>query len=324
MPNRIVRDGILTSERVDELDAFAERFYRRLMSVVDDFGRYFANEKLLRAAIFPLKIDSISNEQIQSWIIACQRARLLMVCTIDNKAYLEIVDFNQQIRTQKSKFPSLYDKCQSDDKQLISDAKQMISDDTQMRSTCIADDTHTLSKNEQNELETATGLDLSKNAKQMISDDTQLISNAHLDVVEDVVVVEDGVSFTKTKNRFCFGNTQQARVKLKTECNQSNNPNTHAAPTLAGEICLALKNLGLSDINPLHPELRWLIDQGVPQSAFEEAATMAKLKGKGFAYTLGIVKSQIGEAKKAPAIGKWLNPFKPNNPHDQHAVVEPI
>jgi T5orf172 domain len=32
MPNRVIREGILSSERVDQLDAASEVFYRRLMS----------------------------------------------------------------------------------------------------------------------------------------------------------------------------------------------------------------------------------------------------------------------------------------------------
>jgi hypothetical protein len=44
MPVRILREGILTSERVDTLSPAAEVFYRRLMSVVDDFGRFSAIE----------------------------------------------------------------------------------------------------------------------------------------------------------------------------------------------------------------------------------------------------------------------------------------
>ena len=36
MPNRILREGILTSERVNALSWEAEVFYRRLMSAVDE------------------------------------------------------------------------------------------------------------------------------------------------------------------------------------------------------------------------------------------------------------------------------------------------
>ena len=54
MPNRVIREGILTSERIEMLGWAEEVFYRRLMSVVDDFGRYYARPALLRAACYPL------------------------------------------------------------------------------------------------------------------------------------------------------------------------------------------------------------------------------------------------------------------------------
>ena len=55
MPCRYIREEYLTSERVDLLDAKAERFYFRLFLVVDDYGRFEANEKLLKSKVFPLK-----------------------------------------------------------------------------------------------------------------------------------------------------------------------------------------------------------------------------------------------------------------------------
>lgn len=55
MPNRILREGILTSPNVARLGWAEEVFYRRLMSVVDDFGRYYARPALLSACHEPAK-----------------------------------------------------------------------------------------------------------------------------------------------------------------------------------------------------------------------------------------------------------------------------
>jgi hypothetical protein len=57
VPNRYLREGILDSEAVNRLSEEAELFYRRLMSVVDDYGRIEANLELLRARCFPLQLD---------------------------------------------------------------------------------------------------------------------------------------------------------------------------------------------------------------------------------------------------------------------------
>ena len=105
MPNRILRDGILQSEMVASLGWPEEVFYRRLMSVVDDFGRFHASTKLLRSACYPLQFDKVSDADIGKWISKCETAGLVSVYPApDGKRYLQILKFGQQQRS-KSKFP---------------------------------------------------------------------------------------------------------------------------------------------------------------------------------------------------------------------------
>jgi hypothetical protein len=59
MPDRILRAGIIKSGAVNALGWPAEVFYRRLMSVVDDFGRYDGRSSILRADLYPLKVDKL-------------------------------------------------------------------------------------------------------------------------------------------------------------------------------------------------------------------------------------------------------------------------
>ena len=105
MPNRILREGIITSEPVNSLSWAEEVFYRRLHSVVDDFARYFAKPELLRAACYPLKLDKVGNPDIVKWLEATQKAGLIRVYTIDNKEYLQVLNFRQKERAKQSKFP---------------------------------------------------------------------------------------------------------------------------------------------------------------------------------------------------------------------------
>lgn len=106
MPNRIIRDGILTSDRVNKLSANAELFYRRLMSVVDDFGRFSANLTLLRASCYPLKLDCVKEDSIKRHLAECEAAGLVVLYTVATKGeFLEMRDFKQQIRAQTSKYP---------------------------------------------------------------------------------------------------------------------------------------------------------------------------------------------------------------------------
>lgn len=105
MPNRILRDGVLSSEAVASLGWPAEVLYRRLMSVVDDYGRFSASPKLIRAACYPLQIDKVSDSDIEKWLACVQKAALVRVYPApDGKRYLQIEKFGQQVRS-KSKFP---------------------------------------------------------------------------------------------------------------------------------------------------------------------------------------------------------------------------
>lgn len=121
MPNRILREGILTSERVNALNWEAEVFYRRLMSVVDDFGRFSAHPSLLRAALYPLKLDTVRDANMERLLAIVEQASLVRVYEVAGKRYLEMLDFRQQVRAKESKYP------------------HPPTDETQMRSTCTAD-----------------------------------------------------------------------------------------------------------------------------------------------------------------------------------------
>jgi hypothetical protein len=126
MPVRILREGILTSERVDQLSPEGEVFYRRLLSVVDDFGRYYANPKLLRSACFPLK-EKLESEQVFKWVNECACAGLIIVYQHEDKDYLEVERFCQQVRAKKSKFP----EPNADAKKPLAVAKQIPADGEQ-------------------------------------------------------------------------------------------------------------------------------------------------------------------------------------------------
>ena len=131
MPVRILREGILTSERMALLSWPEEVFYRRLMSVVDDFGRYYAQVTLLRAACYPLQLDKVSDSDVGKWLLATEKAGLVRVYPAqDGKRYVELLNFKQQVRAKASKFPDPPSGREADAKQPLSiclaDAKQML------------------------------------------------------------------------------------------------------------------------------------------------------------------------------------------------------
>lgn len=125
MPNRIIREAILTSESVALLGWPEEVFYRRLLSIVDDYGRFEAGVQLLRSKCYPLQVDAVRAADITRWLAACQKAGVILCYVVQGKQYLEVIKFGQQQRTA-SKYPappSIDSNCQQE----ITDAHLVVS-----------------------------------------------------------------------------------------------------------------------------------------------------------------------------------------------------
>src|SRR5690606_16578316 len=105
MPNRVVREAILESEKVNKLTWAGEVFYRRLMSIADDFGRCDGRTVILRSRLYPLRIDRVSEPDIVKWISECEEAGLVRSYQVDEKPYIKILNFGQTVRTKKAKYP---------------------------------------------------------------------------------------------------------------------------------------------------------------------------------------------------------------------------
>ena len=123
MPNRILRAGILTSPSMAKLGWAEEVFYRRLHSVVDDFGRYYADAGMLRAACYPRQLNKVSDSDVGKWLRACVDAALVRVYPAqDGESYLEVLKFDQQVRAKKSSFPDPLSTCAADAKHVPANA----------------------------------------------------------------------------------------------------------------------------------------------------------------------------------------------------------
>lgn len=127
MPNRIVREGILRSRRIDALSVEAELFYRRLLSVVDDYGRHEADTVLLRSDLYPLRINRVSDEDVERWLGECTGGDdpLITLYVAKGRRYLQVSRFDQRLRAMKSRCPvpddPLTDICQSNGSQPSAD-----------------------------------------------------------------------------------------------------------------------------------------------------------------------------------------------------------
>ena len=107
MPNRILKESICTSNNLNDLTPEEEIFFYRLIVNCDDYGRMDARPAILRARLFPLRIDSIKECHIIQWLQSLIKQDLLGVYEINGQRYLQVKTWenHQQIRAKRSKYP---------------------------------------------------------------------------------------------------------------------------------------------------------------------------------------------------------------------------
>ena len=126
MPNRILKETICTSDNLDQLSAFHETVFYRMIVNCDDFGRLDARPKILASRLFPLK--DIRASQMEDALRALTSAELVTLYQVDGKPFLQMKtwDRHQQIRAKKSKYPGPEDGVIASD----INCNQMISSDS--------------------------------------------------------------------------------------------------------------------------------------------------------------------------------------------------
>lgn len=100
MPNRMIREGILSSDRIELLDFPAEVFYRRLMSKVDDHGLFDARPSMLRTSLYPLRVDRVREADIARWIAICEKAGVIALYEHGGKPFGQMLDTRWQARSE--------------------------------------------------------------------------------------------------------------------------------------------------------------------------------------------------------------------------------
>ncbi len=111
MPNRILKESICTSDTIQELSPEEEIFWYRLIVTCDDYGRMDARPAILRARLFPLKLDRISEADVSRWLTRLAEVGLITLYKSNNHPYLQAVTWekHQQIRAKRSKYPDPVD-----------------------------------------------------------------------------------------------------------------------------------------------------------------------------------------------------------------------
>ena len=103
MPNRILRDWT-DSLRFDGLTADAERLFVRLLMKADDYGRYHANPRLVKAGCFPLS-ENLRANTVAAWLTELSDRLLVFCYTSGTGEYLVIPKFGQRMKQSRPKFP---------------------------------------------------------------------------------------------------------------------------------------------------------------------------------------------------------------------------
>lgn len=106
MPNRILKESLLRSRKVALLTAEEERLFTRLILTVDDYGRFYADPAIVKAACLPNIADTITNDLARAWLDRLDEVGLISRYVVDGEVYLVLfraTEFNKT-RAKEPKF----------------------------------------------------------------------------------------------------------------------------------------------------------------------------------------------------------------------------
>ena len=106
MPERILKPQILTSEKIASLSWQGKVFFYKLLSVVDDFGRFDGRDKALRAAMYPFELDKVSEADVRKWKRECAEAVVVSLYTVEDKDCIALAELKWTPRAEASKYPT--------------------------------------------------------------------------------------------------------------------------------------------------------------------------------------------------------------------------
>ena len=112
--SRLLANKILTSEKLNAIDEGSENLFYHLLVLVDDFGRYYANPKIVKSYCYPLR--ELSLEIIIERLNELASIGLIQKYKNNGETYLEIVEFEkyQRFRSdikRKEDFPIPTEYC---------------------------------------------------------------------------------------------------------------------------------------------------------------------------------------------------------------------
>lgn len=104
--DRMVRGGIVSSQRLGRLSWAAQIFFHKLLHVCDDAGRFESAPAILRSALFGAVLHKVSERDVQGFLVACHEAGLVKLYTVKERGYGEVLRFGQEgLRTRRVIYP---------------------------------------------------------------------------------------------------------------------------------------------------------------------------------------------------------------------------
>lgn len=107
MPNRIIKESLLTSDKIASLSDFEFRLWVGLILSVDDAGRGDARPAIIKGRVFPLR-ERVSLKDIEVAIHGLAAKGCISLYKVGGKSYFWFPtwDNHQRIRDSKPKYPS--------------------------------------------------------------------------------------------------------------------------------------------------------------------------------------------------------------------------
>lgn len=112
MPNRILKESVCTSDKIDRLSWFEEVLFYRLIVNCDDYGRFDGRAAIIKNRLFPLK-EGITMESVSEAVKKLAQVGLVMLYACEEKPFLCLPTWNdhQNVRAKRSKYPAPENGC---------------------------------------------------------------------------------------------------------------------------------------------------------------------------------------------------------------------
>lgn len=112
MPNRIIKENIRTSNKVNRITDAGFRFWIYLMTYVDDYGRGSADLDILKGFVYPKQVNK-TRKNVEDALKELASIGLIRLYDVDGEPFLYFPnwDEHQTVRNKRSKFPAPHEDC---------------------------------------------------------------------------------------------------------------------------------------------------------------------------------------------------------------------